>query len=116
MIHEGGLGACVDIGYSPQWFIGKPFRSGMILFMGLDALPDSGFGGFIETYGATPVSGKNMLLSQGDAVLLYPGGAREALKCKDEKYKLVWPAEQEFVRLAARFGAWIVPFAGIGGK
>eukprot|EP00879_Flechtneria_rotunda_P018765 GHRR01019698.1.p1 GENE.GHRR01019698.1~~GHRR01019698.1.p1 ORF type:complete len:607 (+),score=210.36 GHRR01019698.1:181-2001(+) len=37
------------------------------------------FGGLLTTYGAVPVSGKNMhkLLEQGEIVLLYPGGARE---------------------------------------
>ncbi len=37
------------------------------------------FGNFLRTYGAVPVSGRNLfaLLKQGEAVLLYPGGARE---------------------------------------
>lgn len=37
------------------------------------------FSGFLSTYGAVPVNGKNMyaLLQNGEAVLLYPGGARE---------------------------------------
>ena len=37
------------------------------------------FGGLLSTYGAVPVTGKNMhtLLSAGEVVLLYPGGARE---------------------------------------
>ena len=43
---------------------------------------DSGagsFSGLLSTYGAVPVNGKNMhkLLSNGECVLLYPGGARE---------------------------------------
>lgn len=33
---------------------------------------------------------------------------------KGEEYKLFWPDEPEFVRMAARFGATIVPFGGIG--
>jgi hypothetical protein len=37
------------------------------------------FSGLLSTYGAVPVSGKNMhkLLANGEIVLLYPGGARE---------------------------------------
>eukprot|EP00959_Pyramimonas_sp_CCMP1952_P265617 5553482-Pyramimonas_sp.AAC.1 len=30
------------------------------------------------------------LLQAGQAVLLYPGGAREVAKRKNEKYKLLW--------------------------
>lgn len=37
------------------------------------------FGRFLETFGAVPVSGRNLhaLLEAGEAALLYPGGARE---------------------------------------
>lgn len=31
-----------------------------------------------------------------------------------EEYKLFWPKQQEFVRMAARFGATIVPFGAVG--
>lgn len=31
-----------------------------------------------------------------------------------EEYKLFWPDQQEFVRMAARFGATIVPFGVVG--
>ena len=31
-----------------------------------------------------------------------------------EEYKLIWPDHQEFVRMAARFGATIVPFGCVG--
>lgn len=33
---------------------------------------------------------------------------------KGEKYQLFWPEESEFVRMAAKFGVTIVPFAGVG--
>lgn len=74
---------------------------------------------FIDTvrlFGAVPVSGKNLfrLLSTRSFALLYPGGAREALHLKGEKYKLFWPERSEFVRMAARFGATIIPFAVVG--
>lgn len=68
-----------------------------------------------QTFGAVPVSGRNAhkLLARGDAVLLFPGGIGEALHGKDEYYKLKWPERTDFVRLAARFNATIVPFAGL---
>lgn len=31
-----------------------------------------------------------------------------------EEYKLFWPNQPEFVRMAAQFGATIVPFAAVG--
>ena len=41
----------------------------------------------------------------------------QAYKNKGEKYQLFWPSKRsEFVRMAARFGATIVPFGGIGSE
>lgn len=31
-----------------------------------------------------------------------------------EEYKLFWPERSEFVRMAAKFGATIVPFGSVG--
>ncbi|XP_019183791.1 PREDICTED: acyltransferase-like protein At3g26840, chloroplastic isoform X2 [Ipomoea nil] len=66
--------------------------------------------------GAVPVSASNFfkLLSSNSHVLLYPGGMREALHRKGEEYQLFWPEQSEFVRMAARFGAKIVPFGVVG--
>ncbi|XVF42107.1 hypothetical protein PTKIN_Ptkin01aG0333400 [Pterospermum kingtungense] len=66
--------------------------------------------------GALPVTANHMYktLSANSHVCLYPGGPREALHYKGEQYKLFWPDEQEFVRMAARFGATIVPFGTVG--
>ncbi|KAM7280103.1 hypothetical protein ACFE04_007237 [Oxalis oulophora] len=71
---------------------------------------------WLKVFGAVPVSGPNLfrLLQRKSHVLLYPGGAREALHYKGEEYKLFWPKQQEFVRMAARFGATIVPFGVVG--
>jgi len=41
---------------------------------------------------------------------------REAYKRKGEDYKLFWPEKAEFVRMAAKFNAIIVPFAAIGAE
>ncbi|XP_064947317.1 phytyl ester synthase 1, chloroplastic-like isoform X3 [Musa acuminata AAA Group] len=70
----------------------------------------------MSIYGALPVTPSNMyrLFSRGSFVLLYPGGAREALHRKGEEHKLFWPKNPEFVRMAARFGATIVPFGVVG--
>ena len=70
-----------------------------------------------ERFGATPVSARSLYkaLAAGEAVLLFPGGAREVFKRKGEQYSLFWPDEPDFVRLAARVNATILPFAGIGG-
>lgn len=95
-----------------------------MLFQGIGGVPgvfgaanggDDG-GNMYETFGAVPVSGRNAhkLLARGDAVLLFPGGISEAMHGKDEYYKLKWPEKTDFVRLAARFNATIVPFGGVG--
>ncbi|CAI9762570.1 unnamed protein product [Fraxinus pennsylvanica] len=75
----------------------------------------SGFDRF-RVFGAVPVTARNFykLLSNKCHVLLYPGGVREALHRKGEKYKLFWPEEPEFVRMALKFGATIVPFGVVG--
>jgi len=74
--------------------------------------------GMFTTFGAVPVSGMNFykLLDAGETVLLFPGGVREAFKRKNEEYKLFWPSKPEFVRMAVRHGAIIVPFAAVGAE
>ncbi|XP_030466936.1 phytyl ester synthase 1, chloroplastic-like isoform X1 [Syzygium oleosum] len=71
---------------------------------------------WIKVFGAVPVTGSNLfkLFSTKSHVLLYPGGSREAGHYKGEEYKLFWPDQPEFVRMAARFGATIVPFGTVG--
>jgi hypothetical protein len=41
---------------------------------------------------------------------------REGFKRKNEKYQLFWPQRSEFVRMAAKFGATIVPVASVGAE
>ncbi|XP_071730601.1 phytyl ester synthase 1, chloroplastic-like [Rutidosis leptorrhynchoides] len=71
---------------------------------------------FIKNSGAIPVSGRNFYtsLQRKKHILLYPGGIREAMHRKGEAGKLFWPEKQEFVRMAVRFGATIVPYGGVG--
>uniref|UniRef100_A0A5B7BDC7 Serine aminopeptidase S33 domain-containing protein n=1 Tax=Davidia involucrata TaxID=16924 RepID=A0A5B7BDC7_DAVIN len=79
-------------------------------------LPDLSSYDTFRVMGAVPVSGANFyrLLSSKSHVLLYPGGMREALHRKGEEYNLFWPEQSEFVRMAARFGAKIIPFGVVG--
>ncbi|VAI43232.1 unnamed protein product [Triticum turgidum subsp. durum] len=71
---------------------------------------------FVSIYGAVPVGPINMykLFERNEFVLLYPGGVREALHRKGEAYKLFWPDQTEFVRMAARFGVTVIPFGCVG--
>ncbi|CAN6848999.1 phytyl ester synthase 2, chloroplastic-like [Brassica napus] len=66
--------------------------------------------------GAVPVSNFNIykLLQSKSHALLYPGGIRESFHRKGEEYKLFWPEKPEFVRVASKFGAKIVPFGVVG--
>ncbi|CAE7207681.1 unnamed protein product, partial [Symbiodinium necroappetens] len=75
-----------------------------------------GVGGAFAKWGAVPVTPRNFvrLLQRNEAVLLFPGGAREACHGPTEKYQLFWPSQTDFVRAAARFNAIIVPFGGVG--
>ncbi|KAK8473245.1 hypothetical protein PHAVU_001G087800 [Phaseolus vulgaris] len=79
-------------------------------------LPDISYFDSLRIMGAVPVGPTNLfkLLSSKSHVLLYPGGVREAFHRKGEEYKLFWPEQSEFVRMAARFGARIVPFGVVG--
>ncbi|KAF9681672.1 hypothetical protein SADUNF_Sadunf05G0026300 [Salix dunnii] len=78
--------------------------------------PEFSFTDWLKVMGAVPVTASNLfkLLSIKSHVLLYPGGARESLHHRGEEYKLFWPDQPEFVRMAARFGATIVPFGTVG--
>ncbi|XP_019098325.1 PREDICTED: acyltransferase-like protein At3g26840, chloroplastic [Camelina sativa] len=79
-------------------------------------LPDVSVYDTLRMMGAVPISGTHLhnLLSARSHILLFPGGIREALHRKGEEYKLMWPEKAEFVRAAAKFGAKIVPFCGVG--
>ncbi|KAK9139442.1 hypothetical protein Scep_009123 [Stephania cephalantha] len=81
-----------------------------------EVFEDKNFIDRLRQFGALPVTGSNLykLLSSNSFILLYPGGAREALHLKGEAYTLFWPKQPEFVRMAARFGATIVPFGVVG--
>eukprot|EP00978_Attheya_sp_CCMP212_P015336 scaffold39564_cov50-Attheya_sp.AAC.5 len=69
-----------------------------------------------ETFGAVMVTPKNYyrLMETGQNALLFPGGVREVFHGKDEAYQLFWPEKVDFVRIAARFNATIVPLSAVG--
>jgi 1-acyl-sn-glycerol-3-phosphate acyltransferase len=54
------------------------------------------------------------LFERGEAVLVFPGGGREVMKHKNEKYKLIWKERIGFARLAIQHGVPIVPLASVG--
>jgi len=72
--------------------------------------------GTFQTFGAVMVTPRNFyrLMETGQTGLLFPGGVREVFHGKDEAYELFWPEKVDFVRIAARFNATIVPISAIG--
>ncbi|KAG6435094.1 hypothetical protein SASPL_106745 [Salvia splendens] len=100
----------------PVLYVGNHMMFGFeVLREGRIPPPFSAFDN-MRIMGAVPVSATNFyrLLSSNSHVLLYPGGMRESLHRKGEEYKLFWPEQPEFVRVAAKFGANIVPFGVVG--
>ncbi|WP_280444848.1 lysophospholipid acyltransferase family protein [Nocardia brasiliensis] len=71
---------------------------------------------FLHRYGAVRGTRGNCLamLQRGDAVIVFPGGGREAVRRKNEKYVLKWEGRSGFARMAIEAGAPIVPVAMIG--
>lgn len=55
------------------------------------------------------------LMQNGESILVFPGGAREVFKRKNEKHQLIWKQRTGFARLAIQHGYDIVPFAALGG-
>jgi 1-acyl-sn-glycerol-3-phosphate acyltransferase len=54
------------------------------------------------------------LMRAGEAIAVFPGGAREVFKTRGEKYKLLWKERYGFARLAIAHGCTVVPFASVG--
>lgn len=74
------------------------------------------WGQFVSDLGAVQANARNFyrLLSNGENILLFPGGAREVCRRRNERYKLFWKRDIDFVRPAVRFNALIVPFSAVG--
>ena len=54
------------------------------------------------------------LMEAGKDLLVFPGGAYEAVKPASQKYELLWQERYGFVRLAARHGYTIMPMGLVG--
>lgn len=54
------------------------------------------------------------LMEHDQDILVFPGGAHEAVKPSHERYRLQWKDRLGFVRLAAEAGYTIVPFGLVG--
>lgn len=102
----------------PQLFFGLYRQRGIVLRSTAEKahfhIP--GWRELLVRYGAVDGNRENVeaVLRAGEALLLFPGGAREAFKRQDQRYKLLWGDRVGFARLAIRTGATIVPFAAVG--
>jgi len=56
------------------------------------------------------------LLQDDQLVLVYPGGAKEALSDPEDAYRLQWDKSRGFIRAALRAGKPIIPVAGLGNE
>jgi len=56
------------------------------------------------------------LLQDDQLVLVYPGGAKEALGNPDAAYRLQWERSRGFIRTALRAQKPIIPVAGLGNE
>jgi 1-acyl-sn-glycerol-3-phosphate acyltransferase len=74
--------------------------------------------GLLEGCGMVRGTRENVraLMSQGEHVLVFPGGSGEVFKRRDQKYQLLWKERLGFARLAIEFGYPIVPFAAVGAE
>jgi len=54
------------------------------------------------------------LMKNGSDMLVFPGGAHEAVKSASEMYALQWRERYGFIKLAAQHGYTIMPFGMVG--
>ena len=54
------------------------------------------------------------LMAHDQDILVFPGGAHEAVKASRDRYTLQWKERLGFLRLAAEFGYTVVPFGLVG--
>eukprot|EP00127_Corallochytrium_limacisporum_P005830 Clim_evm11s212 gene=Clim_evmTU11s212 len=70
------------------------------------------WGGFLGTR-----ANVTEVMKHGHNILIYPGGADEAMKSKDiPKYELIWKKRKGFVDMAALGEYTIIPVAVVGGE
>lgn len=56
----------------------------------------------------------HQLMQAGESIMVFPGGAREVMRRKGEKYQLIWKKRVGFARMAIQHGYDIIPFASLG--
>ena len=56
------------------------------------------------------------LMQNKQYIMVFPGGAREALKNKGEAYKLIWKNRLGFAKMAIQNQCTIVPFSAVGAE
>ena len=78
--------------------------------------PTPVWGKLVTRFGAVPGTRENCrrLMESGQHVLVFPGGAREVAKRRNEINKLVWKKRTGFVYMAIEQGFDIIPFASLG--
>lgn len=54
------------------------------------------------------------MMKAGEDLMVFPGGAHEAVKPASQKYELQWKERYGFVKLAAKHGYTIMPFGLVG--
>lgn len=54
------------------------------------------------------------LMQAGQSIMVFPGGAREVMRRRGEKHRLIWKQRSGFARLAVEHGYDIIPFASVG--
>ncbi|WP_299457126.1 lysophospholipid acyltransferase family protein [uncultured Microscilla sp.] len=71
---------------------------------------------FWEKMGMVKASRENCsaLMTAGENVLVFPGGAREAFKRKNEQYKVNWQNRSGFAYMAIEHNYPIIPLASVG--
>jgi 1-acyl-sn-glycerol-3-phosphate acyltransferase len=76
------------------------------------------WGEFLRRFGAVDGTRENAreLLSEGEPVLVLPGGGREVAKRKGERYELIWKQRMGFARLAIEAGCPVIPFGAVGAE
>lgn len=74
--------------------------------------------GVLASSGAVPGTRENCtsLLAAGEPVLVFPGGAREVYKRRNQDYKLLWGERTGFARMAIAAGCPIIPFGAVGAE
>ncbi len=90
--------------------------------IGIHALGDHlhfgmpGWRDLVQSFGVIEGSPENCrrAMAEGKSLMVFPGGAREVMKRKTEKNKLVWGSRCGFARMALESGYTIVPFASVG--